>query len=116
MYRLPDNFIPSRHGVQVLQVISESYSYEITTIEQNGNIGFAISVASLNNPSSISFYMLSSNELKLYDIFTEFEDYDIKFSIVYSELEDILINKVVTTPIKNFLETFGILILHITHN
>jgi helix-turn-helix protein len=115
MYRLPDNFVPSEHGQQILQVSSESYSYEITSMDKNGDIKFVISVMSLNNNNDISYYIISSNEMNLYDIFSEFEDTSIKFNIIYCEEEGAMLNQIVSKPIKNFYEAFGIVTLNITH-
>ena len=107
MILLPDDFIPSDNGVQILQAKSENYSYEITNMLYNGQLRFAISVVSIKHNNTDKFYMIYSNELNIRDIISYFEGDYIKFKIVYIGDDYDPLNKVVHTPIKDFLDKYG---------
>jgi hypothetical protein len=109
-----DIFNPDNLREQIIQAKSLSRVYELSTYEYNKTLKYVISESSVNNLQNTNFYMLYSDDVRIYDIFSEFEDYNIYFEIEYNQEPNLDIKDVTSVKIKNFLYEIGptVLLIH----
>ncbi len=104
-------FNPVNLRQQIIQAKSSSYLYEISTYDYNHMVKYVVSVSSINNLRNTNMYMLYSEDVRIYDIFSEFEDYNIYFEIEYHQDPILNIKEVTDVKLKNFLDEIGPIIL-----
>ena len=107
MHLINNIFKPENLREQIIQAKSLSHLYEISTYEYNYTLKYIISVSSMNNLQNTNTYMLYSDDVRIYDIFSEFEDYNIYFEIEYHSNPNLNIKDVTSVKIRDFLVVIG---------